>query len=287
MASKNIEIMPTGEALGAEVRGVDIRSLSVDTFKQILEAWHKYQVLVIRNQILTDPELIAYAKLFGNIQLPRKSLVDKDPWIPEHPEILVVSNLKDAKGNALGALGAGEAMWHADMTYLEEVPLGSILYAIEIPMKDGETSFCNQRLALETLPQELKEKINGRKLIHDHAHNSTGAITSNWTEQMDPMDTPGARHPIAVDHHTKKYKHLFLGRRPHAYIVGLSLDESEDLLNKLWAHATQEKFSWSHEWKVGDVVLWDNWSTLHHRNPFDESKRRIMHRTQIEGIKPS
>ena len=178
-------------------------------------------------------------------------------------------------------------MWHADMTYLDEVPIASILYSLEVPEKDGETSFSNQRIAYEFLEPELMKSINGRQIVHDHAHNSTGEITSNWKEQDSPLKTQGAKHPIAVTHHTKKYKHLFLGRRPYAYVIGLPLDESEDLLNELWAHATQENFLWSHTWQVGDVVIWDNWSTLHQRNPFDDSKRRVMHRTQISGVKPN
>ncbi len=288
---KTIELVPTGAALGAEIRDIDVTTVDKETFKEIEKAFREHQVLVFRDQKLTDAQLLEFARFFGEIDLPRKTRIDNDPWIPEHPEIIVVSNLKDENDKPLGALGAGEAKWHADMTYLEEVPLASVLLAIEIPEKDvpgkdGETGFCNQYLAYETLPEDLKERIKDRILVHDHVHNSTGAVTPNWEEQKSPLETPGRRHPIAVTHHATGRKHLFLGRRPYAYIVGLPLDESEELLDRLWAHATQEKFAWHHEWNPGDLVVWDNWSTLHHRNPFDDSKRRIMHRTQIKGVKP-
>lgn len=166
------------------------------------------------------------------------------------------------------------------------MPLLSILYAIEVPDKGGETGFSNQCQAYDELSEDLKERIRDRILIHDHVHNSTGAVTPNWEEQESALETPGGRHPITVSHHATGLKHMFLGRRPYAYIVGLPLDENEELLDQLWAHATQEKFAWHHAWNVGDLVVWDNWSTLHHRNPFDDSKRRIMHRTQIKGVRP-
>jgi taurine dioxygenase len=291
LGEKTIEVVPTGVGLGAEICGIDVTTVDKESFKKIKKAFYEHQVLVFRNQKMTDSEMLEFSRFFGEIDLPRKTRIDKDPWISEHPEIIVVTNLKDEKGKPLGALGDGEAKWHADMTYLEEVPLASVLFAIEIPEKDepgnnGETGFCDQYLAYETLPEDLKERIKDLRLVHDHVHNSAGEVTPNWEEQKSPLDTPGERHPITVSHHATGRKHLLLGRRPHAYIVGLSLEESEELIDRLWAHATQEKFAWHHDWKEGDLVVWDNWSTLHHRNPFNASKRRIMHRTQIKGIKP-
>jgi len=281
-----IEVIPMGAALGAEIRGVDVTQMDARTFEGIRGALYEHKVVVIRGQELDDPQLIAFARFFGEIDLPRKTRIDNDPWIPEFPEIINISNLKDESGKPLGALGDGEAYWHADMTYLDDVPLASLLYAIEVPDEGGETGFSNQIQAFDELPPDLAERIEGRTLVHDHVHNATGAVTPNWEEQDSPEETPGARHPVAVTHYATGLKHLLLGRRPYAYIEGLELDESEALLDALWSHATQEKFAWHHSWKPGDLMIWDNWATMHHRNPFDENARRIMHRTQIKGLRP-
>ncbi|MCZ6452894.1 MAG: TauD/TfdA family dioxygenase [Alphaproteobacteria bacterium] len=282
-----IEVVPSGTPLGAEIKGVDVTKIDAAHFTAIRQALHDHQVILFRDQDIDDPQFLEFARFFGEIDMPRKTRIDNDPWIPEYPEIIVVSNLRDDDGKAMGALGAGEAFWHADMTYLDEVPLASLLYALEIPDHGGETGFSNQRMAFETMPDDLLSRIAERELVHDHVHNSTGAVTPNWEEQDSPLETPGAHHPIVVHHHATGRKHLMLGRRPHALITGMEIEESEALLDELWAHATQEKFVWRHDWKAGDLIVWDNWCTLHHRNPFDDSQSRIMHRTQIKGVKPN
>jgi taurine dioxygenase len=282
-----IEVVPSGTPLGAEIKGVDVTKIDAAHFTAIRQALHDHQVILFRDQDIDDPQFLEFARFFGEIDMPRKTRIDNDPWIPEYPEIIVVSNLRDDDGKAMGALGAGEAFWHADMTYLDEVPLASLLYALEIPDHGGETGFSNQCMAFETMPDDLLSRIAERELVHDHVHNSTGAVTPNWEEQDSPLETPGAHHPIVVHHHATGRKHLMLGRRPHALITGMEKEESEALLDELWAHATQEKFVWRHDWKAGDLIVWDNWCTLHHRNPFDDSQSRIMHRTQIKGVKPN
>ena len=282
-----IEVVPSGTPLGAEIKGVDVTKIDAAHFTAIRQALHDHQVILFRDQDIDDPQFLEFARFFCEIDMPRKTRIDNDPWIPEYPEIIVVSNLRDDDGKAMGALGAGEAFWHADMTYLDEVPLASLLYALEIPDHGGETGFSNQCMAFETMPDDLLSRIAERELVHDHVHNSTGAVTPNWEEQDSPLETPGAHHPIVVHHHATGRKHLMLGRRPHALITGMEIEESEALLDELWAHATQEKFVWRHDWKAGDLIVWDNWCTLHHRNPFDDSQSRIMHRTQIKGVKPN
>lgn len=282
----SIEVVPSGGPLGAEIKGIDVTKVDATLFPGIQQALHDHLVILFRDQDIDDPKFLEFARFFGEIDLPRKTRIDNDPWIPEHPEIIVVSNLKDDTGKEMGALGASEAFWHADMTYLDDVPLCSLLYALEVPDEGGDTGFSNQYMSFDSLPDDLATRIRGHELVHDHVHNSAGDVTPNWDEQENPMETPGAQHPIAVSHHATGRKHLMLGRRPHAWITGLELDESEALLDTLWEHATQEKFAWRHAWKPGDLIIWDNWSTMHHRNPFDDSQRRVMHRTQIKGLLP-
>jgi len=129
----------------------------------------------------------------------------------------------------------------------------------------------------------LKKKVENKILIHDSAHNSAGMLRKGYTEVSSPTETPGARHPIVIKDKNTNRKLLFLGRRPYAYILGLELNESENLLDEIWNHATQEKYTWTQKWEKGDLLMWKNLNVLHKRDAFDPSTRRIMHRTQIKG----
>jgi taurine dioxygenase len=137
--------------------------------------------------------------------------------------------------------------------------------------------------AYETLPDVLKRAIEGKSCIHDSSRNSAGELRQGFQRTTDVTRTPGAVHPLVRLHPVSKRKALFLGRRPGAYIHGLSIEESENLLNAVWAHATQERFAWYQKWRIGDLVMWDNRCVMHRRDAFDESLRRLMHRTQIVG----
>jgi taurine dioxygenase len=198
------------------------------------------------------------------------------------PDITVISNVK-VGGRPLGALGDGEAVWHADMTYNERPPKGACLYAVEVPPSGGDTHFASMYLAYETLPASLKERITGLKCIHDASRNSAGELRLGFADNTDPRKTIGASHPLVFTHPDTGRPCLLLGRRRNAYIVGLGLDESEVLLDQLWAHATRPELTWTQVWKVGDVMMWDNSCTMHRRDSFDASSRRLMYRTQIAG----
>ena len=169
------------------------------------------------------------------------------------------------------------------MTYLQLPPKAGILYALEVPENQGNTHFANMGLAYSELPNKLKEKINDKILIHDSAHNSAGMLRKGYSEVDNPSETPGAKHPMVITDKNTNKKLLFLGRRPHAYIIGLELEESENLLNEIWEHATQEKFTWTQKWEKGDLLMWKNLNVLHKRDAFDPNTRRVMHRTQIKG----
>jgi taurine dioxygenase len=287
MTAAKIEIIPLSEPVGAEIRGLDVKKMDAESYRIVRRAWLDHGGgLLFRDQEMDCPALLAFSAWFGDIDMPRKTRVDNDPWIPQFPQFILVTNLKGESGQPMGALGNGEAFWHADMTYLEDVPRASILYSVEVPPEGGETGFLNLYEAIGTMPPALRQKIEGRVQLHDHVHNSTGALTPNWDEQQDPRETPGARHPMIVKHPETGREALMIGRRPYAYIHGYDLDESEQILNDVWAHATQEKFTWHHAWRPGDIVIWDNFCAMHHRNPFDDAKRRVMLRTQIKGERP-
>ena len=278
----SITVTPTGAALGAEIGGVDLRShLATRTSRRFIAHGWIISVLLFRGQALTDDDLIAFSRRFGELDFAPIQENGRR-FVEGHPEIYVVSNVIE-NGVAIGSLGAGEAVWHTDMSYLEDPPKASMLYAIEIPPAGGNTCFTNMYQAYELLPEALKRRIAGRRVKHDGTYNSGGYVRQGVTPTDDPREAPGMYHPLVCTHPETGRKWLYLGRRRNAYIEGLELAESEALLDEVWRYATREELTWYNKWRVGDVVLWDNRCTMHRRDPFDASSRRIMHRTQMKG----
>ena len=274
-------IDPTGKALGAEIRHVDLKNIGDADFAALHHAWLDHLVLLFRGQQLTDEDFIAFSRRFGNLDWAPIQETGRR-FVDGYPEIYVVSNVIE-NGVPIGSLGAGEATWHTDMSYLEDPPKASALYALEIPPGGGDTWFCNMYAAYESLPDALKHRIQGLNLKHDGTYNSGGYVRHGVTAVDNPLTSPGAYHPLVCSHPETGRRGLYLGRRRNAWISGLTLAESESLLNELWSFATRDPLTWRHEWQVGDVVLWDNRCTMHRRDPFDAGSRRIMHRTQMKG----
>jgi taurine dioxygenase len=277
-------IIPSGKACGAEVIGVNLTALDEDAKAVIAEAVRDHLVVVIRGQPITDPQLISLGRTFGSLEPPGMSIIGK-PYIDDYPDILVISNLTD-NGQPLGNLGHGEAIWHTDMSYRAKPCTYAILHALEVPPAGGNTYFANQYLAYETLDEGLKRRLEGKMLIHDETYNSGGQLRKGFQEVTDPREAPGAQHNIFRTHPVTGRKALYLGRRRNAYIIGLPLAESEELLDVLWAHASQPEFVWGHEWRQGDTLIWDNRCLIHRRDAFDGNHRRMMHRVQISGERP-
>ena len=277
-----LSVTKLADALGAEVSGLDLsQPIAPQTFAEVRAAWLEHLVLRFRGQRLTDPQVLAFSRNFGELDPPGPNPLGR-PFLPEHPEMNVISNIK--QGDVpIGGLGDGEAIWHADMTYIERPPMAAILYAIEIPPAGGDTFWANMYLAYETLPAELRRRIEGREAVHDATYNSAGVMRKGYKEVTDPRGAPGARHPLVRTHPESGRKCLFLGRRRNSYVVGLDLPESEARLDELWAHATQPRFTFRQQWRVGDVMVWDNRCTLHRRDAFDPRARRLLHRTQIRA----
>ena len=284
IANTKITVIPSGAALAADVVGVDLsQPISTDIYAQIRKAWNDHLVLRFRGQQLNDPAFLNYARLFG--ELDKAPIHAGKDVVNHHPEITVMSNIK-VDGKSIGNLGHYEAVWHTDMSYNDLCPMGSLLYAIEVPPVGGNTGFANMYRACDTLPAELKREIIGKTCHHDSSRNSAGELRKGFKETTDPREAPGAIHPLIRTHPETHKNALFLGRRQSAYITGLPLDESEDLLNRLWAHATQAEFDWYQVWQVGDLIMWDNRAAMHRRDAFDADTRRLMHRTQVRGDKP-
>jgi taurine dioxygenase len=277
----SIEIIPTGKALGAEMRGIDLRDINADEFAAIHRAWLDHLVLLFRGQQLADQDLIAFSRRFGDLDWAPVQETGRR-FVEGLPEIYVVSNVVE-NGAPIGSLGAGEATWHTDMSYLEDPPKASMLYALEVPPTGGNTYFSSMYRAYESLPDGVKQRISGLMLKHDGTYNSSGYVRQGTVAIDDPLVSLGIYHPLVCTHPETGRRLLYLGRRRNAYIGGLPLSESDALLDELWAYAAREEFAWYNEWRVGDLVLWDNRCTMHRRDPFDPNSRRVMHRTQIKG----
>ena len=159
--------------------------------------------------------------------------------------------------------------------------------ALKLPASGGDTGFLNLYQAFETLPAALARRIEGLTLKHDATYNSVGLLREGFQDVTDPTASPGASHPIVRIHPETGRKALFLGRRNCAYVNGLSLEESEELLDAIWQHVTQERFTWHHKWRLGDLVIWDNRCAMHRRDAFRDDAERIMHRTQIMDAEPA
>jgi len=276
-----IEIVPTGGGVGAEIRGVDLRHVDADSFRAVQQAWLDHQVLLFRGQTITDGELIEFSRRFGQLDLAPNQETGRR-FVEGYPELYVVSNVVE-NGQPIGSLGSGEAVWHTDMSYLEDPPKASMLYALEVPSSGGNTGFVNMYKAYEALPEALKGRVAGLRVKHDGTFNSGGYVRQGVTATDDPIAAPGTLHPVVCTHPETGRRMLYLGRRRNAYIDGLSLAESEVLLDELWTYATRDEFTWYNRWQVGDLVMWDNRCTMHRRDPFDPTARRVMHRTQIKG----
>ena len=279
IAIKNLDA-----ALGAEVSGVDVsKPMPQADIDAIEAAWRERLVVVFHGQDLSDPELIAFSRNFGELDPPGPNPYG-EPFLKQHPELNVISNVVQ-DGKPIGNLGDGEAVWHADMTYVEVPPKAAMLHALEVPPPEagGNTHFADMFLAYETLPADLRKMADGRVAVHDGSTNSAGMLRKGYQPVTDVRRTVGAHHPLVRTDGRTGRKALFLGRRPNAYVVGLEVADSEALLDALWAHATKPQFTFCHRWTAGDLLMWNNLSVLHRRDPFDPKTRRIMHRSQIKG----
>lgn len=292
----SLEIVPSGAAVGAEVRGIDLsQPVPDDVAAALRDAWAKHLVLLFRDQEMTPDQYLAAAQIFGKPQVgaarkyfEKTGTLDTIHTLPV-PEISVLSNL-DRDGNPVkenAGLGSLEVVWHSDNSYIDEPPAGSTLYAREIPDDGtGKTSFNSQYLAYEELPDDLKKAIEGRSSKQDASRNSAGTLRPGVKKPEKPEDVPGPMHPLVRVHPVTKRKALYLGRRrvyPSQFIEGVPHEESEALLDRLWEHATQDKYKWTHTWRVGDMLVWDNRCAMHYREPVNSDQRRVMWRSQFQG----
>ena len=280
-----INLKPLSDSVGAEILSINLTKLHATEFKEIRSALDAYGGLLFRNQELSPKNLVGFSKMFGDLD-HAPQMENGKTAVEGFPEIYIVSNILDDNDKPIGSLGAGEAVWHTDMSYLPNPPDFSMLYAIEVPAKGGDTSLCGMAAAYDALPKDLRDSIQTKAIKHDGTYNSGGFLRKGLREDNDPMTCEGQPHPIVCAHPRNGRPVLYLGRRKNAYVVGLEREASESLLDSLWEFAALSENFYTHQWRVGDLLLWDNRSTMHRRDPFDSTARRLMQRTQIRGKSP-
>jgi taurine dioxygenase len=280
----SIEIIPTGAALGAEIRGVDLaKPIDDATFAVIERAYNEYGVIFFRGQQITPPQQVAFTRRFGEIEFN----IFGERWsVSSSPEIVVVSNVTE-NGRPIGVRRAGEN-WHSDMCYTARPPRGTMLYALEIPslfgLPLGDTEFASAAAAWDVLPEPLRQQIEGHRAVFDF----TGRKRAFPPTQAEIQRYPPVTHPIVRTHPLTGRKCLYVMRDDCVGIDGMEREEAEVLIAALADHIVKPAFVYRHQWRPDDLLLWDN-CTVQHRavQDYDLPQRRLMHRTTMGGAVPS
>lgn len=283
-----MQVIASGGPLAAEVTGIDLSQRISDADREaIFNAYIDNLVLLFRGQSLSFDDLLRLRELFGPPGLTANQLLGlgrKEYYPDEVPtEITIISNLVREDGRPMGSLGDGEAYWHTDSSFTEKPISASLLHAIEVTEEGGETAFLNMYKAYEEMPAELATRIEGKVANHSKVHSSDGTRRTEFAEPADASQAPGVKHPMVRVHPVTGKQCLYLGRRLNSWVVGLPVDDSEALLDEVWAHTCRERYVWEHKWQVGDLLVWDNRCTMHHRNAFPSSARRLMHKSITAG----
>ena len=263
-------------ALGAEILGIDLRDPIDDTLKQkFLDTWHQHLVLLLRNQTLDEDAQVRFAETFGTLAKTTSGRA----FSVKHPSVMLVSNIRE-DGKPIGALPDGEMHFHTDQCHQETPAKATLLYAIEIPRMGGNTLFSNAYTAYETLPEEIRRRIAGRRALN--------AYTSDMMLRTASYDDAKSSywHPVVRTHPATGRKALYVNRLMTREIEGLPREESDAILQRLFDHQEQPKFVYEHVWRPGDILMWDSRCTLHARSNFSAGERRLLRRVTILGEKP-
>ena len=276
-----MKITPIRTGFVADISDIDLTAVSEPEFDRLYAAWRTYGVLRVRDQAITEDELQSFSAKFGPLEeIPMGRMPESERAKIKNRYVTQLSNIFH-NGKPIGGLGNAEASWHSDMTYVETPPPASILLAIEIPATGGDTYFSDQQAALDAIPGALKTRLQTLTIKHNAAHTSIGELRPGYEPFDDPREAPGAIHPIIRKHSETGAQCLYLGRREWAYIPGLSLQDSETLLDEIWSYAAQPDHVWRQQWQPSDLIIWDNRRVLHRRDDFDQNARRLMKRCQV------
>jgi len=274
-----LEIRHLAPAIGAEIRGIDLRSpLDPLTFRAIERIWFERCVLLFRGQNLSEEEQVGFAQRFGELG----RLVNQHEGLSRHSAVMLVSNIRE-NGKLIGALPDGEMFFHSDQCYVEQPCKATLLYAIEIPSAGGNTLFANMHLAYKTLPDPMKHKIAGLMALNVYDYGGSATHRSATV----PPDAPRFAHPVVRTHPETGRRALYVNRLMTHSIEGMAPAESDALLKFLFDHQERAEFVYEHVWQPGDLVVWDNRSTLHARTDFSAAERRLLRRAIVLGDRPA
>jgi len=280
-------IRPTQSALGADVDGLDLSAPTSSDIATLLTALREHLVVRLRGYTLDDVAFTRLAERFGDLEGSPDFSKSRDVYVAASPKMTVVSNVT-VDGKPVGDHGDGELNWHTDQGFVERPSGFTFLVAREVPPSGGNTSFANMYRAYERLSPEVKQKIARLKIKHQESHTAQGIPRPGYRDiaTHDPRELPGPQHPVVRTHPDSGRKALYLGRRFGAYIPGLTLAQSEALLDELWGNAARPEDCWTQQWQLGDLIIWDNRCTMHRRDAFTGQGRRRMHRLTTLGERP-
>ena len=252
--------------------------LEHEVVDELRELWAYHPVLVFRRQALSEQELAGFSALFG----PLERVVRTEWASPAVPEVGLISNLKDGQGRPIGGLGDGEIKWHSDQSYMMNPATGAVLYALELPPDCGTTSWVDLSAAYAGLPDRLKRLVEGRSAVFDYVKRLAGyqGVDRMISEEA-RRKTPPVFHPLVHTHPVTGRKALYLDSTTTVAVDEMDEAAGKALLDDIYEFATRREFVYRHDWQVGDLVMWDNGSTMHRREPFDPAARRLMKRTTI------
>jgi taurine dioxygenase len=268
---------PLSPALGAEIIGVDLSEpTSDDLFEKIQRCWHDNIVVLFRDQHLSEADQVRFAERFGTLALSHTRR-----YTTANPAVMLISNIRE-NGKQIGALPDGEMQFHSDQCYQEKPAMASMLYAIEVPGTGGNTLFANAYKAYETLPDDIKRRLDGRKAMHAYDYDNASMKRGTTIQE----GVPHFAHPLVRTHPATGRKALYVNRLMTIAIEGLPEAESDELLNVLFEHQENPAFVYEHVWRVDDLLMWDNRCALHARTDFSNDERRLMRRVTVLGERP-
>ena len=273
--SKKLSVSRMGKTFGAIIEGINVATdTDPDTMAEIKGLWAEHQLLLFRNQDLSEEQLVAFSRGLGDLEIHLR----REYLSPDNPEILMISNIKDGD-RSIGILSDTEVGWHYDQIYLPKPAVGSMLYSVILPNNGGQTSFADMAAAYDGLSDDMKAKLEGKKAIQSYA--AFNAQFSVPTNSKQKKMSPDIAQPLVRTHPITGRKALYICPGMTVQIVGLDEDDSRETLEFLFDWCVRDEFVYTHDWVLGDALLWDNASTMHRREPFDSSEDRLMKRTTI------
>lgn len=268
-----LNVRQVGPGFAAEITGIQLSGALDDTaFDELRAAWMESKVAVLRDQNLTDEDLIAFTRRMGPLFTHVRSMFHS----PEFPEIMLVSNLKE-DGRSLGSLGDGDLGWHTDQCYTARPCWGTLLYGIEIPKNGGNTYFADLAAAYERMPASLRAAAEGKRVVYSVLADTISKKSPISPEQR--ARTPDVAQPLIRTHPYTGRKAIYASPNHFVRIEGMPQAEGDELFRNLEEWIGRPGFVYAHRWRVGDVVMWDNASVVHRRDAFPPTQRRFLKRT--------